>query len=117
LVDLVSTIGFGRGQHARDVLGEVYEYFLGKFAMAEGKGAGQYYTPAAVVKVLVEVLAPHKGKVYDPCCGSGGMFVQSEKFIESHGGRCRDEHRSPQQFVSEDCDLKAGDAKASPRET
>jgi type I restriction enzyme M protein len=68
----------------------VYEYFLGKFALAEGKGAGQYYTPASVVKVLVEVLAPHKGKVYDPCCGSGGMFVQSEKFIESHGGKYGD---------------------------
>lgn len=90
LIDLISTIGFGAGQHARDVLGEVYEYFLGKFALAEGKGAGQYYTPASVVKVLVEVLAPHKGKVYDPCCGSGGMFVQSEKFIESHGGKFGD---------------------------
>ncbi len=90
LVDLISTIGFGAGQHARDVLGEVYEYFLGKFALAEGKGAGQYYTPASVVKVLVEVLAPHKGKVYDPCCGSGGMFVQSEKFIEAHGGKFGD---------------------------
>lgn len=90
LIDLISTIGFGAGQHARDVLGEVYEYFLGKFALAEGKGAGQYYTPASIVKVLVEVLAPHKGKVYDPCCGSGGMFVQSEKFIESHGGKFGD---------------------------
>ena len=90
LIDLISTIGFGAGQHARDVLGEVYEYFLGKFALAEGKGAGQYYTPASIVKVLVEVLAPHKGKVYDPCCGSGGMFVQSEKFIESHGGQFGD---------------------------
>jgi type I restriction enzyme M protein len=86
LVDLVSTIGFGGGKHAKDVLGEVYEYFLGQFASAEGKKGGQFYTPASVVKVLVEVLAPHKGKVYDPCCGSGGMFVQSEKFIESHGG-------------------------------
>ena len=90
LVDLVSTIGFGAGTHAKDVLGEVYEYFLGQFASAEGKKGGQFYTPASVVKVLVEVLAPHKGKVYDPCCGSGGMFVQSEKFIESHGGRFGD---------------------------
>ena len=90
LVDLVSTIGFGAGAHAKDVLGEVYEYFLGQFASAEGKKGGQFYTPASVVKVLVEVLAPHKGKVYDPCCGSGGMFVQSEKFIESHGGRFGD---------------------------
>jgi type I restriction enzyme M protein len=90
LVDLVSTIGFGAGTHAKDVLGEVYEYFLGQFASAEGKKGGQFYTPASVVKVLVEVLAPHKGKVYDPCCGSGGMFVQSEKFLESHGGRFGD---------------------------
>ena len=66
------------------MLGEVYEYFFGQFANAEGKKGGQFYTPASVVRVLVEVLAPHKGKVYDPCCGSGGMFVQSEKFVESH---------------------------------
>jgi type I restriction enzyme M protein len=90
LVDLVSTIGFGAKEKAKDVLGEVYEYFLGQFASAEGKKGGQFYTPASVVRVLVEVLAPHKGKVYDPCCGSGGMFVQSEKFIESHGGRFGD---------------------------
>lgn len=90
LIDLVSTIGFGAGAHAKDVLGEVYEYFLGQFASAEGKRGGQFYTPASVVQVLVEVLAPHKGKVYDPCCGSGGMFVQSEKFIEAHGGKFGD---------------------------
>jgi type I restriction enzyme M protein len=90
LIDLISTIGFGGGSKAQDLLGEVYEYFLGQFANAEGKKGGQFYTPAAVVKVLVEVLAPHKGKVYDPCCGSGGMFVQSEKFIESHGGKFGD---------------------------
>ena len=90
LIDLVATIGFGAGSHAKDVLGEVYEYFLGQFASAEGKKGGQFYTPGSVVKVLVEVLAPHKGKVYDPCCGSGGMFVQSEKFIESHGGKFGD---------------------------
>ena len=91
LVDLVSTIGFGTdaGQ-ARDVLGQVYEYFLGQFANAEGKKGGQFYTPASIVKTLVAVLAPHHGKVYDPCCGSGGMFVQSEKFIEAHGGRIGD---------------------------
>ncbi|MBX3654898.1 MAG: SAM-dependent DNA methyltransferase [Ramlibacter sp.] len=88
LVDLVSTIGFGEtaGQ-ARDVLGQVYEYFLGQFASAEGKKGGQFYTPASIVKTLVAVLAPHHGQVYDPCCGSGGMFVQSEKFIEAHGGK------------------------------
>lgn len=92
LIDLISTIGFADtdGHAAKDLLGEVYEYFLGQFANAEGKKGGQFYTPASVVKVLVEVLAPHKGKVYDPCCGSGGMFVQSEKFIESHGGRFGD---------------------------
>jgi type I restriction enzyme M protein len=90
LIDLISTVGFGGGNSAKDVLGEVYEYFLGQFANAEGKNGGQFYTPASVVQVLVEVLAPHKGKVYDPCCGSGGMFVQSEKFIESHGGKFGD---------------------------
>lgn len=90
LVDLISTIGFGASSKAKDFLGEVYEYFLGQFASAEGKKGGQFYTPASVVKVLVEVLAPHKGKVYDPCCGSGGMFVQSEKFLESHGGKFGD---------------------------
>jgi type I restriction enzyme M protein len=90
LVDLISMIGFGEGHHAKDLLGEVYEYFLGQFANAEGKKGGQFYTPASVVKVLVEVLAPHQGRVYDPCCGSGGMFVQSEKFIEAHGGKADD---------------------------
>lgn len=90
LVDLISKIGFGGNEKARDVLGEVYEYFLGQFANAEGKKGGQFYTPASVVKVIVEIIAPHVGKVYDPCCGSGGMFVQSEKFIESHGGRFGD---------------------------
>jgi type I restriction enzyme M protein len=91
LVDEISKIGFGGNEsRAKDLLGEVYEYFLGQFANAEGKKGGQFYTPASVVKVLVDVLAPHKGKVYDPCCGSGGMFVQSEKFIESHGGRFGD---------------------------
>jgi type I restriction enzyme M protein len=88
LVDLISTIGFGDDAHiARDVLGQVYEYFLGMFASAEGKRGGQFYTPASIVKTLVAVLGPHSGKVYDPCCGSGGMFVQSERFIEAHGGR------------------------------
>jgi len=95
LVDLVSTIGFGESgdtakNHARDLLGQVYEYFLGQFASAEGKRGGQFYTPASIVKTLVSVLAPHHGKVYDPCCGSGGMFVQSERFIEAHGGKIGD---------------------------
>ena len=95
LVDLVSTIGFGESgdtakNNARDLLGQVYEYFLGQFASAEGKRGGQFYTPASIVKTLVAVLAPHHGKVYDPCCGSGGMFVQSERFIEAHGGKIGD---------------------------
>ncbi len=91
LVDLVSTIGFGQNPStARDVLGQVYEYFLGMFASAEGKRGGQFYTPASIVKTLVAVLNPHHGQVYDPCCGSGGMFVQSEKFIEAHGGKLGD---------------------------
>ncbi|MEY4345845.1 MAG: hypothetical protein RL032_1677, partial [Pseudomonadota bacterium] len=91
LVDLVSTIGFGDTPDvARDTLGQVYEYFLGMFASAEGKRGGQFYTPASIVKTLVAILNPHTGKVYDPCCGSGGMFVQSEKFIAAHGGRTGD---------------------------
>jgi len=88
LVDLISMIGFGDNPSiARDILGQVYEYFLGMFANAEGKRGGQFYTPASIVKTLVAVLNPHSGKVYDPCCGSGGMFVQSEQFIEAHGGK------------------------------
>lgn len=90
LVDLISKIGFGAGEKARDVLGQIYEYFLGQFALAEGKRGGQFYTPESVVRVLVEILAPHSGRVYDPCCGGGGMFVQSEKFVKSHQGRMGD---------------------------
>jgi type I restriction enzyme M protein len=116
LVDLVSTIDFGASAdegpqaglrrppseggeapsggravpRARDVLGQVYEYFLCMFASAEGKHGGQFYTPRSIVKTLVAVLSPHHGKVYDPCCGSGGMFVQSEEFIEAHGGKIGD---------------------------
>jgi type I restriction enzyme M protein len=89
LVDLVSDARFtGHGDRpARDVLGEVYEYFLERFARAEGKRAGEFYTPRSVVKLLVEVLEPYQGRVYDPCCGSGGMFVQAEKFVLGHRGR------------------------------
>ncbi len=91
LVDLISTIGFGSEEHrSKDILGRVYEYFLGEFALAEGKKGGQFYTARSVVRLLVEMLAPYKGRVYDPCCGSGGMFVQSERFIEEHGGRVGD---------------------------
>ena len=91
LIDLIGNIGLGdRGNRSKDILGRVYEYFLSQFASAEGKKGGQFYTPRCVVRVLVEMLAPYKGRVYDPCCGSGGMFVQSEKFIEEHGGRIGD---------------------------
>ena len=91
LIDLIGTIGLGdRHNRARDVLGRVYEYFLTRFASAEGKNGGQFYTPQCVVRVLVSMLAPYKGRVFDPCCGSGGMFVQSEKFVEAHGGRIGD---------------------------
>jgi type I restriction enzyme M protein len=91
LVDLISTIGFGSEEHrSKDILGRVYEYFLGEFALAEGKKGGQFYTARSVVRLLVEMLAPYKGRVYDPCCGSGGMFVQSERFIEEHGGKVGD---------------------------
>lgn len=67
-----------------------YEYFLGKFALAEGKGKGEFYTPKCIVNLIAEMIEPYKGKIYDPCCGSGGMFVQSIKFIESHQGNTRD---------------------------
>jgi type I restriction enzyme M protein len=91
LIDLVGTIGLGDREHrSKDILGRVYEYFLSQFASAEGKKGGQFYTPRCVVRVLVEMLAPYKGRVFDPCCGSGGMFVQSEKFVEAHGGRIGD---------------------------
>ena len=91
VIDLIGSISFGNGrEQASDVLGQVYEYFLGKFAMAEGKNAGQFYTTPSVVKVLVEILQPTSGRVYDPCCGSGGMFVQSERFLEAHGGKLGD---------------------------
>ena len=90
LIDLISTIGMRESDSSRDILGRVYEYFIGGFAGAEGKGGGEFYTPRSVVQVLVEILQPYKGRVYDPCCGSGGMFVQSQKFIEAHGGRLSD---------------------------
>ncbi|MFC7547992.1 type I restriction-modification system subunit M [Plantactinospora sp. GCM10030261] len=89
LVDLISDARFtGHGDRkAQDVLGETYEYFLERFARAEGKRAGEFYTPSSVVRILVEVLEPYEGRVYDPCCGSGGMFVQSKKFVEARAGR------------------------------
>ena len=101
LIDLIATISLtaasedpGNGDRSHrsvDLLGRVYEYFLTRFASAEGKNGGQFYTPSCVVRLLVEMLAPHaNSRIYDPCCGSGGMFVQSEKFVESHGGRIGD---------------------------
>ncbi|WP_337878229.1 class I SAM-dependent DNA methyltransferase, partial [Caldimonas sp.] len=87
LIDLFSRIGLKDAAHrSKDILGRVYEYFLGQFAGAEGKRGGEFYTPRSVVRVLVEMLEPYRGRVYDPCCGSGGMFVQSEKFVQEHGG-------------------------------
>ncbi|WP_405769876.1 type I restriction-modification system subunit M [Streptomyces sp. NBC_01538] len=89
LVDLISDARFGGSgdKPAQDVLGEVYEYFLGNFARAEGKRGGEFYTPQSVVRLIVEILEPYEGRVYDPACGSGGMFVQAAKFIEAHAGR------------------------------
>ncbi|MFP4029607.1 MAG: type I restriction-modification system subunit M [Candidatus Brocadiia bacterium] len=89
LVDLIANVSFGE-QGSLDLLGRVYEYFLGKFAAAEGKSGGEFYTPECVVQTLVEMIEPYHGRVFDPCCGSGGMFVQSEKFVEAHGGKRTD---------------------------
>lgn len=91
LIDMIGNIGLGdKENRSKDILGRVYEYFLSQFASAEGKKGGQFYTPRCIVRLLVEMLTPYKGRVYDPCCGSGGMFVQSEKFVEAHGGRIGD---------------------------
>jgi len=91
LIDLIGTIGLGDKENkSKDILGRVYEYFLGQFADAEGKKGGQFYTPRSIVKLLVDMLEPYRGRIFDPCCGSGGMFVQSEKFIEAHGGKIKD---------------------------
>jgi type I restriction enzyme M protein len=87
LVDIIAGLGLGASEHReKDLLGRVYEYFLGRFASQEGKGGGEFYTPRSVVKLLVDMIEPYQGRVYDPCCGSGGMFVQSERFVEAHGG-------------------------------
>ena len=99
LIDLIGTITLvaiategdaAKSHRSVDLLGRVYEYFLTRFASAEGKNGGQFYTPSCIVRVIVEMLSPYKGRVYDPCCGSGGMFVQSEKFVLEHGGRIGD---------------------------
>lgn len=89
LIDLISTIKL-HSSGEKDLLGRVYEYFLGKFASAEGKGGGEFYTPTSVVKTLVELIEPFKGRIYDPACGSGGMFIQSEKFVTEHQGKLND---------------------------
>ena len=91
LIDLFSNVAFDKAKEkSADILGHVFEYFLGQFALAEGKKGGQFYTPRSVVELLVEMLEPYKGRVFDPCCGSGGMFVQSEKFVKEHQGRIND---------------------------
>jgi type I restriction enzyme M protein len=91
LVDVIAGVGVGSSEHReKDVLGRVYEYFIGRFASAEGKGGGEFYTPRSVVGLLVEMIEPFRGRVYDPCFGSGGMFVQSESFVEAHGGQRND---------------------------
>ncbi|MCL5774197.1 MAG: type I restriction-modification system subunit M, partial [Firmicutes bacterium] len=91
LIDLIGTIGLGdKENRSKDILGGVYEYFLGQFADAEGKKGGQFYTPKCIVKLLVAMIEPYKGRVLDPCCGSGGMFVHSEKFVQEHGGNIGD---------------------------
>jgi type I restriction enzyme M protein len=91
LIDLISDIALGdAAAKSKDILGRVYEYFLGEFANAEGKKGGQFYTPKSIVRLMVEMIAPYKGRVYDPCCGSGGMFIMSEKFVENHQGKIDD---------------------------
>ncbi len=91
LIDLVGNIALGDTKaRSADILGHVFEYFLGEFALAEWKKGGQFYTPRSVVELLVEMLQPFQGRVFDPCCGSGGMFVQSEKFVTEHRGRTND---------------------------
>ena len=91
LIDVINNIKIGdEAARKKDLLGVVYEYFLGQFALAEGRKGGQFYTPRSVVQLLIEMLQPNKGKVYDPCCGSGGMFVMSEKFVQQHQGRIDD---------------------------
>lgn len=90
LIDLIGNSTLSTATNSADLLGHVFEYFLGEFALAEGKKGGQFYTPRSVVELLVNMLEPYKGRVLDPCCGSGGMFVQSEKFVEQHQGRVND---------------------------
>ena len=91
LFDLIGNIALGDAKaRSADVLGHVFEYFLGEFALAEGKQGGQFYTPKSIVSLLVNMLEPYKGRVFDPCCGSGGMFCQSARFVKEHQGNIRD---------------------------
>ena len=100
LIDVVNNIDT-IGNPEEDTVGRVYEYFLGKFAATEGKGGGEFYTPKSVVNLIAEMLEPYQGKIYDPCCGSGGMFVQSIKFIESHHGNTKDVSIYGQEYTSD----------------
>jgi type I restriction enzyme M protein len=91
LIDLISNTALkAENENSKDLFGRVYEYFLGEFASAEGKKGGQFYTPKSIVKLMVEMIEPYKGRVYDPACGSGGMFVMSEKFVKEHSGNIAD---------------------------
>ncbi|SGZ08072.1 type I restriction-modification system subunit M [Moritella viscosa] len=99
LIDVINNIDTLANPH-EDIVGRVYEYFLSKFAIAEGKGKGEFYTPKSIVNLLAELIEPYKGKIYDPCCGSGGMFVQSMKFIENHKGNTRDISVYGQEYTS-----------------
>ncbi|MFC6205055.1 N-6 DNA methylase [Psychrobacter urativorans] len=99
LIDVINNIDTLANPH-EDIVGRVYEYFLSKFAIAEGKGKGEFYTPKSIVNLIAELIEPYKGKIYDPCCGSGGMFVQSVKFIESHKGSTKDISVYGQEYTS-----------------
>jgi type I restriction enzyme M protein len=99
LIDAINNIDTV-GDKEEDTVGRVYEYFLGKFAASEGKLGGEFYTPKSVVNLIAEMIEPYKGKIYDPCCGSGGMFVQSLKFIESHHGNSKDISIYGQEFTT-----------------
>lgn len=102
LIDLIGTIALGDAKaQSQDVLGRVYEYFIGQFALAEGRKGGQFYTPVSIVKLLVEMLEPYEGRVFDPCCGSGGMFVQSEKFVEAHANHIKKDSKELPLFAKD----------------
>jgi len=115
LIDLISNIRVGDEEaRAKDVLGRVYEYFLSQFASAEGKKGGEFYTPRCVVRLLVEMIEPYRGRVYDPCCGSSGMFVQSEEFIRAHGGRMKNIDNVPKMIKNSFAPTGGGSATSCP---